>query len=60
MKAPQCERKQFCLSITETAEVTIEKRHCRCPPGKYCPKNIQLAYEEIREDKGTIYNMQCI
>ncbi|KAH9420205.1 hypothetical protein DERP_011540 [Dermatophagoides pteronyssinus] len=59
-KAPRCNRKQFCLSITETAETTIERRHCRCPPGKYCPKDIRLAYEVIKENSGTLYNMKCV
>lgn len=55
-----CTRKQLCLSITETAESTLEKRHCRCPFGKVCPRNVRQAYERIEEDKGTIYNMRCL
>ncbi|OTF70752.1 hypothetical protein BLA29_013917 [Euroglyphus maynei] len=60
LQPPRCNRKQFCLSITETADATIERRHCRCSSGKYCPKDIRLAHEEIKEESGTLYNMKCI
>ena len=48
------------MSITETAENTLEKRHCRCPMGKICPKDVRLAFEKIQEDKGAIFNMRCV